>query len=117
MPAFNQYGFGAGFDGGADTPASGSGAFNAIAFGAGFAGGADSIVVAGGAFNGIAFGSGFSGGADTLTGVSLTQADIDAIVAAIFAAALTNPLAVNVERVNGIALQGSGTALDPMRPA
>ena len=40
-----------------------------------------------------------------------------AVASAVLAAAETTPIASNMERVNGVTLQGSGTTLDPMRPA
>jgi len=109
MPAFNPQGFGSGFDGGVNTPASGAGAFYAGGFGAGFEGGADNSAgsgaafdsagfgagfyggveggtTTGAAFNPAAFGSGFYGGVNTpITGpLSLTLADIEAIAQAVW---------------------------------
>jgi hypothetical protein len=39
------------------------------------------------------------------------------VAAAVLAAANATPIAASVEQVNGVTIQGSGTALDPMRPA
>ena len=80
MPAFNPQGFGSGFDGGADTPASGSGAF--------YSGG---------------FGAGFDGGIDTSSGGPLSPADIAAIAAAV-RASMSAELSAMLEvwRIHGL---------------
>jgi len=136
MPAFHPQGFGSGFDGGADTPASGSGAFYAGGFGAGFEGGADNsagsgaafdsagfgsgfyggvdgTATGGGAFNPAAFGSGFYGGVNTpITGpLSLTLADIEAIAQAVWSRG------VNVTHMNGALVVGTGAEGDAWRAA
>jgi len=106
MPAFNPQGFGSGFDGGVNTPASGSGAFYSGAFGAGFDGGADTTAGTGGAFNSAGFGGGFYGGVNTATGGTggpLSSEDIAAIAAAV-RAELAPELAqlTKVSKIHGV---------------